>query len=942
MVATDRTSDARGSPNVDDQDLGRRDQLNPAEPVTLFEALAATTPSARILLVVPSPINDPTRLHPETELREIYGALDQLRADVDIVRLDPPTIETLRVALAGDAFDVVHIATHCTVDTLEFEDEDGTAVHISCRELADVVSSGRPRLLVLNGCSTEAIADGIANVAQSVTTIAISGDIIRSDASRILRSIYELIFAGRSPREAAIHASNQLRRHRLDGPAGVALVTARGPQESDRIVTMSIGDARPTYYRCFPPTNLPPGTRAFFDRETETLRLHELLCGGETDAAVIGVTGITGTGKTALVRAAARRYGWNFPGGIGYFSLRGEFSVDLLSDVFNWVRPLQRDIMSVEQACRALSKGRYLLIFDDLSDATQPVLEEVGTLVGGWDTTLGGRTILISQSRSPELQALVGRNWMTVSRLPPDAAGELLLHCLPGSDAALRTVGADAQEVTNLCLGHPKTIESAASLLSLGQPWGELKEDLFRFAGQGPLSVNEEMLGRIVGELELRQPAVRDLLDAWSVFEERCREETWRRVAGGGVDGARAAKAAHSSALNELQGANLVDRYEHDGEAHCVMHPLVSHHLRPRHRGLSRDKLRRLVGIQLDEQMRLARSGHAGDYPLEEAGNVRRTLAVAAELGLWEPTLRYCKLIVGDENARLPRRGPWRLARELLELGVRASSQLGDDVSCTELLLVEGMVLYRLADFDRASSAFEQAVELADHTAGLEVKVRALRGSGQVSYRLGDYDAALALYTRARKIASGLGEVAAAAIDHQIGKILYRKHQLAEARNVLAGVRDVRSTVGPKRDLAKTIHELARVEQADGRVSTARSLYQEALKLEQDIGDLVMEQATLFQLGILALEENNLVDARQRFLSSRRVSERLDDQVWLVHAAWAEARMAFAEGAGDAVDKANSAIDAARTLHIGLAREIEEWLAVNSIKIPVISDLEGT
>jgi hypothetical protein len=120
---------------------------------------------------------------------------------------------------------------------------------------------------------------------------------------------------------------------------------------------------------------------------------------------------------------------------------------------------------------------------------------------------------------------------------------------------------------------------------------------------------------------------------------------------------------------------------------------------------------------------------------------------------------------------------------------------------------------------------------------------------------------------------------------------------------------------------------LARVEQADGRATEAHALYREALELEQEIGDLVMEQATLFQLGVLALEQDDIDEARSRFQGSRMISERLNDQVWLAHAAWAEARVAHAEHADDAAAKADAALRSARALHIGLAREIEEWLS---------------
>jgi len=89
-----------------------------------------------------------------------------------------------------------------------------------------------------------------------------------------------------------------------------------------------------------------------------------------------------------------------------------------------------------------------------------------------------------------------------------------------------------------------------------------------------------------------------------------------------------------------------------------------------------------------------------------------------------------------------------------------------------------------------------------------------------------------------------------------------------------------------------------------------------------------MEQATLFQLGKLALEEGDRGEARRRFSESSRISENLGDPVWIVHATFGKALVAWEERLPRAaVEAATSALEEARRLHIGLAAEIESWLA---------------
>ena len=140
-----------------------------ATPVTLTQALAVSHAPVKLLLVVPSPINDANRLNLSAELAESNAALELIRAPVDIVRLNPPTLGSLRLALATQAFDIVHVAAHAGPAGVELEDDDGTAILINEDQFADLFGGHRKSLLILNGCSTEALADRIGRDAPSPT-----------------------------------------------------------------------------------------------------------------------------------------------------------------------------------------------------------------------------------------------------------------------------------------------------------------------------------------------------------------------------------------------------------------------------------------------------------------------------------------------------------------------------------------------------------------------------------------------------------------------------------------------------------------------------------------------------------------------------------------------------------------------------------------------------
>ena len=884
------------------------------QPTTLTEALTLSNNRVRILLVAPSPINDPNRLQPEAELGEIYGVLDNLRIKADIFRLNPSTIDNLRFALATGKFDIIHIASHGSETGIDFEDIDGTAYHISVQEFAHLFRDCPKCLVIINGCTTEPVGDELARISNNITTISIAGGILRQSALRAISTIYRLIFAGMPPETVAREVSRILLTPRGDQ----SQLAVSGRNSKEPAFTVPVGDGRPNYYACMPRTNIQPRRMPVFDREDEMLRLHTALFDG---GPYIGLVGITGIGKTALLQAAVTRYGWQFTDGIGYLSLRADLSFGNLPDIFGW--SAHEDESTYLDISTRLSDGRYLLIFDDAEDASSDAVTEMLALLSRWDTSLGSRAIVVLHTRRAEFIDAIGINWIPVKGLPSNAARDLIESKLGSKEEARRRIGTDVALVPDLCFGHPKTIESTASLLQLGERWSEVKDDLVRLSGQGPLSANDEIMGRIIGRLEDREPGVRDLLDAWTVFEDRCREEVWRNVATGGIGDPASHRNLIDSALRALQGATLIERYDDDYEARCLMHPLLVSHLRRRHASLTNEKNQRLVRSQLQQQVTMT---SADRFPGEEAGNVRRTLQLGKQLTMWPTLLAYCENVAGDADLPLVRRGPWPLARDILDLAVEAAENLGDQLKAARFLLVRGIVEYRLAELDKAESAYQTVAQLAESTGDDKSWLSAMHGWGRVRYRMGDFEAAQEIYARA-KDSEHKDTITLANIDHEFGKVLYRKGDLAGARALFDGARQVRQEAGLHRPLARSLHELARVEHAAGDLPTARLLYTEALELERSFNDPVTEQATLFQLGRLALDEGNADEAGVWFDESTKVTIRLGDRIWMAHDLYGQALLAKARGDIDgARSAAENAIAESERLGIGLAKELTKWL----------------
>lgn len=891
-------------------------------PVTLTECVTQSV-GLKVLLVLPAPLNDPARTSPERELATIFGVFDELRVEATLIRLNPPTAEALTTAISLNSFDVIHIAGHGAVDHLELETDAGLLAAVSYYEFARMLAEHRRCVIVLTGCATEAFADVAASAVGQITTIAVSGDMPRHDGQRALAGVYRRLLTGNAPERIAREVTRDLESH--GGPAGKAAVVARGASAGTPFDELRVGVAQPVYHPCGPVTNLRRAAQdeRLFGRETELVGLSEWLAGKGSENHYLGVVGITGTGKTSLVKSVARRHSWRFTEGVIYFSGTDGFSAEQLANALGWDLSDVPQTDLVAEVADRLSRGRYLLVFDDADEYGDASSEAMHDLLDSWEPALGSRAILICHSASADLTPLVGRNWMPVRDLPPTAAVEMLGSLLDGEPGAGNGARIDLAEATRMCFFHPRTISSAAALLGMGQSYRDLRRDLAEL--DGPLAANAAILKRVVSTLESRAPMTRDMLNCLTVLSTSCRESTWRRLAGEIMPPGADTTRATVRALNELQSARLVERDDNAEDPRCTIHPLVMAHVKV-HISVAEPKLRRLVGKHLEIQADIAARDKL--YPGGEMASIRRSLQVAAELGMDDPIVRYCAAVIGSSRSPIVRAGPWRFGRELLEFGETAARNTGDSVNLSRFAGVRGKIEYRLTKFDEALAAFCESWDRANESGDSGRQLEALKGQGQVHYRTGRFEAAERVYVQARELASDIGEPAIADVDHQLAKVHYRRKDYQAARIALESALRVREAVDDRsRDVAKSIHELGRVEHACKNFGKAKSLYRKALDIERQNGDAVTEQATLFQLGRLAIDEGSLDEAAGHLASSKALSQRLGDPLWLVHAEYGEALLADAQGSSEARSLAERALADAKALRIGLADEIAVWIA---------------
>jgi len=324
-----------------------------------------------------------------------------------------------------------------------------------------------------------------------------------------------------------------------------------------------------------PMCQLPRAAADFTGRATEMARLRNLLSGKGMAIAV--VTGMLGTGKTALAVHAAHEAKAAFPDGQLYACLddggRPRDPQVVLGELLRGIGVPAADIPPAkferEAMYRAMLAGRrVLLVADGASSAAQ-----VSPLLPG---TAGSAVLVTGRARLPDLE---GARYIELGGLHP-ANSVLLLARISGRNIAHAWPDADLEAETEA--GAARAIAAACGNLPLA-----LRIAGARLADEPDLTVTElaDLLSdesRRIDELTVGSASLRSTLgSATHAVSDPARCALARLAAGlRGAAGQATAGLADADAAKvtpELADAGLLHRYHGYGAngTSYTMHPLV-------------------------------------------------------------------------------------------------------------------------------------------------------------------------------------------------------------------------------------------------------------------------------------------------------------------------------------------------------------------------------
>jgi tetratricopeptide (TPR) repeat protein len=111
-----------------------------------------------------------------------------------------------------------------------------------------------------------------------------------------------------------------------------------------------------------------------------------------------------------------------------------------------------------------------------------------------------------------------------------------------------------------------------------------------------------------------------------------------------------------------------------------------------------------------------------------------------------------------------------------------------------------------------------------------------------------------------------------------LGNIRYQLGEYNEAHRLYQESLRISQEMGDKSGVSRSLHLLGWLAQITGDLDEARRLYLESLKISQDLGDNDGVSASLHQLGMLAQYMGDLAEARRLYQKSLKISQDIGDK----------------------------------------------------------------
>jgi len=594
----------------------------------------------------------------------------------------------------------------------------------------------------------------------------------------------------------------------------------------------------------------------FVGREAELRELKEKVEKG--GAAISGVRGMGGIGKTALALVLANQLAASFRDAQFFLDLQGTTKpLSPAEAMAHVIRSYDREYKPSEKLAEVsatyhshLHGKKALLLMDNAADGAQvePLIPPPGC-------------ILLVTSR--QKFTLPGLFYKDLDKLPPEDARDLLLRIAP-------RIGDNADEIAKLCGYLPLALRAAASHLAN-------TVDLEAANCVSQLRDERQRLERI-GEEGVEYGVQASFNLSYAALPEETRQVFCKlAVFPGSFDAAAeevVCKDAEHAHLSELVKRSLVEWNEETKRYH--LHDLM--------RLFADDCLKKLsdsgsTSLTINERHE-AQSRHAEHYKnllaaagalyLQGGEAMMRGLALFdLEWGNIQPGQAWAAEHAAEEDAaarlcsEYPDAGAYVLNLRLhsrewipwLEVALTAAQRLKDRVAEGINLGNLGNAYLLLGETRRAIEHYEKALEVAQEIGDRRNEGAWVGGLGIAYAALGETRRAIEFYEKAlvidREIGDRRGE------GNNLGNLGIAYKNLGEPRRAMEYYEKwlaISREIGDRRGEGNALGNLGLAYAALGETRRAMEFYEQQLVITREIGDRRGEGNALFNMA-LALEE---------------------------------------------------------------------------------------
>ena len=556
------------------------------------------------------------------------------------------------------------------------------------------------------------------------------------------------------------------------------------------------------------PTNLPSPPTPLIGRERELAELLELT----SQARLVTLTGVGGTGKTRLALEAAAKLVEAYPDGVWWVPLAALRDPEL-------VEPTIAQTLAAKDGLAEHLRGKRTLLLLDNFEQLVEAAARLSELLADTEQV----TILVT-SREP--LHLGAEHQYPVPPLPEEEAVELFT-----ARARQLTPGFEPTEtVAEICRrldGIPLAIELAAARIKVLAP-AALLERL-----EHPLSVltggnrdapdrQRTLAATIAWSYELLSEREQALLRRLAVFAGDFTLEAAEEVC-----------AADLDSLHSLVDKSVVDRR---GDRFAMLETIREY---------------ALERLEASGEMDGIRRRHF-DFFLALAEEARKDLARDQGAALWLPRLE-----LEHDNCR----AALRWARDL-------------DEPRLELQLAAALLIFwhSRGHLDEGRSRIAEALA-RDPGAPAELRWRALRSATMMAHNQGDPDAARAFAQEAvaGHRATGDARGLAQAIS-LLGMVAASERKHREARALYEESKAMREKLGDEVQLQHSLHNLGLLALDQGQYDEARRQIEAALAIARRHRQEGRLANGLSGLGYVAIGQSRHAEARKLFEQSLRMS----------------------------------------------------------------------